>query len=155
MKCEFHRDHLKFLGMIVGNSLVKMDPKKVEAVTNWPEPRTRRELQSFLGFCNYYRRFIQDFTEIARPLHALTRKSKEEKEANEQRRTSGAVPIQWGDEEQKAFDLLKAAIAKEPVLGQPLDDAPFRVESDASDHALGGVLSQEVDGVWWPVTFYS
>lgn len=139
-KCKFHQSELKFLGVIVGGGQVRMDPSKVAAVTEWPTPTKRKELQSFLGFCNFYRRFIRDFSHVARPLHDLTKRD---------------VSFSWGVAEQSAFDTLKEMIATEPVLILPSQDDPFRVEADASDHALGGVLEQQVDGKWRPVAFLS
>jgi hypothetical protein len=117
-----------------------MDPAKVSAVANWPEPENKKELQSFLGFCNYYRRFIKDLSKIARPLHDLTKRD---------------VPFSWGVQQQQSFKTLKAAIISDPILTIPHDSAPWRVKSDCSDHALGGILSQEVDGKWLTVAFLS
>lgn len=139
-KCEFHSQEVKYLGLIVGNGEIRMDPSKVHAVSAWPVPTTRRELQSFLGFCNYYRRFILDFSKASRPLHDLTKRD---------------VPFNWGVEQQSAFETLKSQIISEPVLVMPEDNAPYRVECDASDHALGGVLSQHVGDKWRPVAFFS
>jgi hypothetical protein len=138
-KCQFSMPYLEYLGHIIGQGQLKMDGQKVAAVRDWPIPRNLRQLQSFLGFCNYYRRFIRDFSKIAKPLHHLT----------------GKVPWSWASAQQTAFDSLKSAICQEPVLAIPLPDAPFRVEADASDFALGAVLSQQVDSKWHPVAFRS
>ncbi|VDC05224.1 unnamed protein product, partial [Peniophora sp. CBMAI 1063] len=101
---------------------------------------TKRDLQSFLGFCNFYRRFIKDFSKIARPLHNLTKKD---------------VPWHWDTAQQTAFSELKEKITSEPVLALPRDEGQFRVEADASDYAVGAVLSQEQDGKWHPIAFLS
>ena len=120
--------------------LERMDPAKVKAVARWAVPTRKKELQSFLGFCNFYRRFIKDFSHIARPLHRLT----------------GDVPWEWGVEQQLAFEELKLRVTSEPVLIIPVDDSPFRVEADASDFATGAVLSQKAsDGKWHPVAYFS
>lgn len=74
-KCSFAQPTLTYLGSIIGEGKIRMDPKKVEAVKAWPVPTTLRQLQSFLGFCNYYRRFIRNFSKIARPLHDITGKA--------------------------------------------------------------------------------
>ena len=71
-KCEFHVSSITFLGFIVSEDNIQMDPTKVSAVTGWPTPSTRKQLQQFLGFANFYRRFIRNFSSVAAPLHALT-----------------------------------------------------------------------------------
>jgi hypothetical protein len=108
-KCEFEKTQVKYLGHIVGDGETRMDPAKVSAVANWPEPENKKELQSFLGFCNYYCRFIKDFSEIARPLHDLTKRD---------------VPFSWGVQQQHSFKTLKAAIISDPILTIPHDNAP-------------------------------
>jgi predicted sulfurtransferase len=74
-KCSFHKKEVKYLRVIVGNGKVKMDPTKVQALTNWPQPIMLKQLHSFLGFGNYYKDFIADYSRLARPLHELTKKS--------------------------------------------------------------------------------
>ena len=132
----------KYLGLVISENTVEMDPVKVSGVAEWPEPATKLELQSFLGFVNFYRRFIQDFSHHARPLFDLTK-------AN----TSWV----WEDEQRNAFLKLKSLITSAPVLASPDDSLPFRVEADSSDFATGAVLSQPspVDGKWHPVAFLS
>jgi hypothetical protein len=139
-KCKFEKTQVKYLGLIVGDGETRMDPAKVSAVANWPEPENKKELQSFLGFSNYYRWFIKDFSEIACPLHDLTKRD---------------VPFNRGVQQQHLFKTLKAAIIPDPILTTPHDNAPWRVESDCSDHELGSILSQEVDGKWLTVAFLS
>ena len=91
-KCTFESNYVDYLGIIVGNGTVRMDPKKVEAVKNWPTPQKKRDVQSFLGFCNFFRRFIHGFSEIARPLSSLT----------------GNSEWSWGKEQQSSFEKLKS-----------------------------------------------
>ena len=94
-----------------------------------------------MGFCNYYRSFIQNFSELAIPLNALTKKG---------------VDFQWGPEEQRAFDQLKQAITSEPMLAHPNMDKPFELEVDASDSTMGAVLlQQQSDGTKKPINFLS
>ena len=85
-------------------------------------PSNKRGVQEFLGFINFYRHFIKDFSKIARPLHELT----------------GKQPWKWGAEQQGAFDALKRCLCSEPILAIPRDNAPFRVEADCSQYAMGG-----------------
>ena len=118
-----------------------MDPVKVAGVRDWPTPTRLVEVQSFLGFCNFYRRFIKNFSRIAHPLHALQKKDAE---------------WRWGEEEKKAFAELQSAITSSPVLIHPSPNKPFKLETDSSDYASDAVLSQEgEDGKWHPVGFYS
>ena len=102
-KCTFESNYVDYLGIIVGNGTVRMDPKKVEAVKNWPTPQKKRDVQSFLGFCNFFRRFIRDFSKIARPLSSLT----------------GNSEWSWGKEQQSSFEKLKSRIADDVTLVIP------------------------------------
>ena len=117
---------MEYLGLVVSKGKVEMDAVKVEGVRKCPVPGTKNELQQFLGFINFYRRFIQDFASIAKPLHSLTGKSA------------------WvlGLEQQASFETLKQAVTAAPVLVFPTDKDQFRVEADSSDFATGAVLSQ-------------
>ena len=118
-----------------------MDPAKVRGVAEWPAPENLHDLQSFLGFTNFYRRFIRDYSRVARPLHDLTAKDRS---------------WSWGPEQEFAFDALKRAVTSEPVLVLPEVGFPFRLETDASDYACGAVLSQQQeDGRWLPVAYLS
>jgi hypothetical protein len=116
-----------------------MDPVKVKGITEWPVPKDRCELQSFLGFTNFYRRFIRDYDEIAQPLTALT----------------GKRDWQWKTEQQESFQRIKNLIASSAVLCLPTNDDQFRVKADASNCALGAVLSQFQGNKWHPVAFLS
>lgn len=138
-KCEFCKPEIPFLGMIIGHQEIRMDPKKTEAISEWPILKSKKEVQQFLGFCNFYRRFIKDFSKIARPLTQLT----------------GNVEFSWGTEEQQAFDVLKNALCSSPILSVYRNNLPLRVECDASDFALGAVLSQHQDEKWHPLAYYS
>lgn len=140
-KCEFHVPSTKYLGFVVSTHGLQVDQDKVTAVANWEAPGTVRGVQSFLGFCNFYRRFIRDYAKIARPLHLLTRKEQ---------------PFSWSPECQSAFDILKTKLISAPVLAHYDNTAPTKVETDASDDTLAGVLSQQTpDGLWHPVSYFS
>ena len=108
-------------------------------MTEWKTPTKVKDVESFLGFANFYRRFIKDFSHVAVPLNQL--KGKEE--------------WKWTEEEQNAFEELKQKITMQPVLALPRREEKFRVEVDVSGHAIGGVLSQEQEGKWKSVTFLS
>ena len=139
-KCDFHVEEVLYLGMIVGKHGIKMDPAKVAAVKEWVRPENVKDVQSFLGFANFYRRFIAGFSEVARPLTALT----------------GNIPWEWTEACQDAFENLKTLICTAPILALYDPDKECIVETDASDHVSAGVLSQpDTQGLLRPVAFFS
>ena len=130
-----------FLGVVIGPKGIEMEKEKVDGVLSWPEPKNVKDVRKFLGLANYYRRFIKDFTQVARSINMLMRKD---------------VKWQWGVEQQKAFDELKRVFTMKPVLAAPDLDKEFRVEADVSNYTTGGVLSIKCsDKMWRPVTFIS
>ena len=130
-----------FLGVVIGPKGIEMEKEKVDGVLSWPEPKNVKDVRKFLGLANYYRRFIKDFTQVARSINMLMRKD---------------VKWQWGVEQQKAFDELKRVFTMKPVLVAPDLDKEFRVEADVSNYTTGGVLSIKCsDKMWRPVTFIS
>ena len=141
-KCEFEKEQIEYLGLIISHNSVSMDPAKVAAVVDWPTPKNVRDVQSFLGFANFYRHFIEGFSRDARALFDLTKKD---------------TPFAWTPECASAFAALKERIISAPVLTLPNDRQPFRIKADSSDFASGGVLQQlsEDDGKWHPVAFLS
>ena len=140
-KCEFDRTEIEFLGYIITTTGIKMDPKKVDSITSWPQPKSVPDIQSFLGFCNFYRSFIADFTRIALPITRLLKQD---------------VQFHWDDAAQQAFDKLKSSFTSAPLLAHADPHQPFLLETDASDYAISGVLSQtQPDGSLHPVGFFS
>lgn len=126
-KCEFHQETIAFLGYVVSPGTIQMDQRKVKAVLEWPTPTNRRDLQSFLGFANFYRRFVRNFSTVAAPLTALT---------------STAVKFVWTTAAEEAFQELKGRFTSAPILIQPDPNRQFIVEVDASEVGVGAVLSQ-------------
>jgi len=126
-KCKFHWSQIKYLGLVISENKIEMDPVKVARVREWPTPENRTDVQAFIGFVNFYRRFIRDFSTIARPLFDLTCSDK---------------AWNWDAKEQKAFECLKMAVTTAPVLVSPQGSEPFRIEADSSDFTSGAVLSQ-------------
>src|SRR5258708_8374632 len=114
--------------LVISKDHVAMDPVKVQGVTDWPQPMKVKDVQSFIGFMNFYRRFIQNFSEIARPLHVLTWKLKN---------------WSWVTADQQAFDALKNAVTSTPMLASPSKSGLFRLQCDASTFATAAVLSQQ------------
>ena len=138
-KCEFEARETEYLGHIIGDGVVKMDPAKIAGVTEWPRPACKKDLQKFLGFVNFYRRFVSGFSKIAGPLHSLT----------------GQAEWTWGQEQEDAFEALKHAVTSAPVLCIPNDSDQFRVSCDASNYAVGAELMQKQDGKWRTIAFLS
>ena len=140
-KCDFHVKEVTYLGLIVTTKGVKMDPKKVDTVVNWPQPANVKDIQSFLGFANFYRRFIYGFSKLASPLTALTKKG---------------TPFEWSDKCQAAFEALKKAFTSDKVLMHFDPDRQIVVETDASDYVSGGILSQyDNERILRPVAYFS
>ena len=131
-KCCFNLPEVKYLGHVVGRDGVKVDPAKVSAVERWPRPETVTQVRSFLGFTNYFRRFVSGYAEMARPLHAVLHGARKKH-----------TKVVWNSECQKAFESLRESLVKAPVLAVPDFSRPFEVEADASDLCLGAVLLQE------------
>jgi hypothetical protein len=140
-KCKFDKREIEYLGLIIQEGQVTMDPVKVQAIASWPAPRTLHELRGFLGFANFYRRFIKDFSRLARPLNDLTKKD---------------TTWNWTPLCARAFHLLKQTFIQRPILTMWDPNRPTRLEVDASGFATGGVLLQHLnDNLWHPVTFRS
>ncbi|KAL0174051.1 hypothetical protein M9458_030019 [Cirrhinus mrigala] len=127
-ECEFHLDKISFLGYVISPEGVSMDEQKVNAVLNWPRPKTLKELQRFLGFSNFYRRFIRHFSTVAAPLAAMVKR--------------GTSRLTWSEPALQAFNDLRQRFTSAPVLHHPDPDKPFIVEVDASSTGVGAVLSQ-------------
>ena len=145
-KCSFFQDRVDFLGYVVSPEGVSMDPSRVLAVEEWPRPATYHDVQEFLGFANFYRRFIRGYSQIASPLSDLLKGSVNGRKYG---------PLEWSEGEEQAFRQLKAAFITAPVL-QHYDPAlRLRVETDASSYALAGILSQLFDSEWHPIAFWS
>jgi len=141
-KCEFHQKRIEYLGLVILENKVEMDPVKVARVCDWPTLENRTDMQVFIGFVNFYRHFIRDFSTIARPLFDLTHSDK---------------AWNWDTKEQEAFERLKTVVTTALVLVSPQDSEPFRIEADSSDFASGAVLSQQLPGEekWHLIAFYS
>ncbi|KAI2643052.1 Transposon Tf2-11 polyprotein [Labeo rohita] len=142
-KCEFHRPSVHFLGYIISAEGVQMDQGKVSVIQEWPQPLTVKELQRFLGFANFYRRFIKDYSTITAPLTSLLR--------------GKPKTICWNSSAHEAFRHLKKIFSTAPLLHHPDPELPFTVEVDASTTGAGAVLAQVVGDppLLHPCAFYS
>ena len=140
-KCSFYQSEVEYLGYLVSTVGVRMDPKKVSAVLDWPEPSSVHGLQVFLGFANFYRRFIRNYSKIAAPLTRLLKKD---------------TKYAFDAPARQAFRQLKTAFTTAPVLAHFCPDRPSTIETDASDFAIAAVISQpDADGVLHPIAFHS
>ena len=130
-KCTFFAKEVTFLGHVISSAGVLPDPANIDKVHSWPIPRNVTELRAFLGLCSYYRRFVKNFAHVAQPLHALTKKG---------------VPYVWSDECEHAFHALRTTLISPPLMSFPVFSEPFTLHTDASNFAIGAVLTQTLDG---------
>ncbi|GJT58905.1 putative reverse transcriptase domain-containing protein [Tanacetum coccineum] len=131
-KCEFWIPKVQFLGHVIDNKGIHVDPAKIESVKDWASPKTPTEIRQFLGLAGYYRRFIEGFSKIAKPMTKLTQKK---------------VKFEWGDKQEAAFQLLKQKLCSAPILALPEGSEDFIVYCDASIKGLGAVLMQR-EKIW-------
>ena len=130
-KCKLFQLKVKFLGSVVSAKGIEPDPDKLTAISEWLVPANLTELRAFVGLASYYRRHVEGFSDIAKPLSELTKKNQ---------------PFIWGPEQQTAFETLKDRLIKYPVLAPPLPEGKYIIDTDASDFAMGAVLQQEQHG---------
>ena len=140
-KCSFNQTLVEYLGLIISEGELCMDPVKLKAVKEWPWPKKIKDIQKFLGFCNFYRQFVQGYSTMAWPLFNLTKKD---------------TPWHWTQTEENMFTALQDALTSAPVLILPDYDKPFTLITDASDYATGSILEQDdALGQSHPIAFYS
>jgi len=140
-KCEFHSDSVEYLGYRLSPEGLTMSPDKIQTISDWPEPQKVKDIQSFLGFTNFYRRFIFNYSNIVVPLTRLTRKD---------------APWNFSEDCRHLFNALKHAFTTAPILTHFIPDTPIIVETNASDYAVASILSITcADGEIRPVTYYS
>ena len=143
-KCAFGLTELDFLGHVVSKDGIRPDPKKLQAIRDWPVPENVTTLRSFIGLATYYRRFVRNFSKIMAPLTDLLvgKVGKKDK-------------LAWGQIQTEAFENIKTALMTAPVVIAPNPQIPFTVTTDASDYAIGGVLSQLIDGIEHVIAYES
>uniref|UniRef100_A0A3B1IWP2 Gypsy retrotransposon integrase-like protein 1 n=1 Tax=Astyanax mexicanus TaxID=7994 RepID=A0A3B1IWP2_ASTMX len=152
-KCHFFRRSVRYLGHIVSEDGVETDPEKISALTTWPKPRNIRELKSFLGFTGYYRRFVKDYSKIARPLNDLTvgyipqkRRSRGKPHQLVDQDSGGPLQEKWNEKCDEAFNTLIEKLTTAPILGFANPHLPYVLHTDASVQGLGAALYQQQDG---------
>ena len=139
-KCSFHQLETNYLGFVFCGEGIKADEKKVEAIRSLPVPTCVREVRSFIGMCSYYRRFLQNFSQIAEPIIMLTRKY---------------AHFKWSDVHQKAFEFLKESLTTVPLLVYPDLSKAYVLYTYASDTCIGSCLTQECDRDEKPIHYFS
>jgi hypothetical protein len=139
-KCSFARTSIDFLGHIVSDQGISVNPKKIQAIMGWPRPQNVSELRSFLGLCSYYRRFVPNFSGTAAGMYTLLKKDQ---------------TFTWGEQQEESFTNLKQKLASTPVLTLPDPELPWIIASDASDKAIGAILMQDKGAGPQPVAFES
>jgi len=149
-KCYFFRSEVEFLGFLVSEHGIRMDPERVKTITEWKKypPQTFRDIQIFIGFCNFYRRFIYNFSHIVQPIQRLLHGMKNG-------RKPGLIGHEWQEPQQHAFERLIDCFTTAPILRHYDPRLPCRLETDASRAALAGVLSQRHKDGWHPIAFFS
>ncbi|GJS12611.1 putative reverse transcriptase domain-containing protein [Tanacetum coccineum] len=126
-KCEFWIPKVQFLGHVIDSQGIHVDPAKIESIKDWASPKSPTEIRQFLGLAGYYRRFIEGFSKIAKPMTKLTQKK---------------VKFEWGDKQETTFQLIKQKLCSAPILALPEGSEDFIVYCDASKKGLGAVLMQ-------------
>jgi hypothetical protein len=126
-KCEFAKQEIEYLGVIIGQNRICMDPGKLKGIADWPVPQNPTEVQQFLGFTGYYRYFVPNYSKIAWPLLDLTKKG---------------LIWHWEQPQHDAFEELKTKMCYSLVLTQPDFEEKFYLQTDASAYGVGAILSQ-------------
>ncbi|UYV68187.1 K02A2.6-like [Cordylochernes scorpioides] len=139
-KCQLFQKKVEFLGHTVSAKGIQTSESKILAIRDWPKPKDKHELRSFLGLCTYYRRFVEGFADIAAPLHRLT---------------EAKSTFHWNQDCENAFVTLKGGLCSSPVLVYPQPGMRFVLDTDASNSGIGAVLSQVQDGEERVIEYYS
>ncbi|GFS84133.1 retrovirus-related Pol polyprotein from transposon 17.6 [Trichonephila clavipes] len=141
-KCAFRKAQIKYLGHIIGSGKHEPDPEKTAVINNLPVPKTKKELRSVLGLCNYYREYIPKYSELVYPLTELTKK-----------RVPDSIP--WTEKHDSSFHLLKKALVEAPSLYSPVPDKLYAIHSDASQIGIAACLSQKCGDKCYPIAYAS
>ena len=139
-KCDLFKQQISYLVHVVSKEGVSTDPEKIKAVTEWPQTTTVTEVRSFLGFVSYYRRFIPNFSKVAKPLNKLLQNL--EGTPSQKKK----FKVCWGPEQQEAFETLQRLCTDSPILAYADFKAHFVLQTDASGDGLGAVLYQVLEG---------
>ena len=139
-KCAFFRTEVAYLGHIIGRDGVKPNPAKIVANRKFPQPRAVQAIRQFLGISGYYRRFIEDYAKLEKPLSNLLKKD---------------TKWEWGRSQRKNFRKIRRYLCNKPVLQYTDFNKPIELTTDASEHAVRATLTQEKDGVYMLIVYFS
>ena len=139
-KCEIMQTRVEYLGHFISQDGISVDNRKIDVIRQWPMPANTSDVRSFLGIASYYRKFVKHFAAIAMPLTDLLHKDN---------------VFRWQNAEQEAFEQLKMSLTTAPVLALPDPSKPFLVTTDASDYAIGAILSQDQGKGEQPIAYES
>ncbi|KAL7824273.1 hypothetical protein SRHO_G00342580 [Serrasalmus rhombeus] len=148
-KCKFFQKSVHYLGHVISEEGIQPDPGKVSAIKNWPKPTSVKELRSFLGFAGYYRRFVRDFSKLAKPLNDLLKgefSTRHKSSGHKHKSSSQALGGRWTQDCQNAFEVIVEKLTSAPVLGFADWKLPYVLHTDASTIGLGAALYQVQDG---------
>ena len=141
-KCQLGYDKVEFLGYTITGGTVGPKMSKITEIIEFNRPKTKKQVRSFLGMVNFYRRFIPSCAELSAPLSDLTKKG-------------GSNFVQWGEKQEEAFNKLKQLLSRAPILKLPNLELPYIIQSDASNTGIGASLFQEYEGVKHPICYIS
>lgn len=153
-KVQLAKETMPFLGHEVSAAGVKPDAERVRQLRTWSLPETVGDLSRFVGLATFYSRFVKNFAHHCAPLHAMLRPAPNAKTGSKAVKNS-KIPVAWNAQAKQSFENLKNAIADAALLAHPLQSAPLRLTTDASDFAIGGVVEQSNGSQWMPIAFYS
>jgi transposase InsO family protein len=157
-KCKFFKKRVLYLGHVVSEAGVEVDPEKTSALRKWPVPKNVAEVRRFLGFAGFYRRYIKDFSRIVKPMHALLAGSQlisSNSKGKKRKLKPKAGSWKWAEEQQSAFDKIRDLLTSAPILGYADYGLPFELHTDASIEGLGAILYQVQDGVQRVIAYAS
>jgi hypothetical protein len=139
-KCQFHVQEIEFLGYVLSPAGVAISKERIATILEWPVPKSVHDIQVFLGFANYYRRFIEGYSRVVTPITDLLRKGQK---------------FEWLDKAQTAFEALKVLFSNEPLLRHFDPELPIQLHTDSSGFAVSGIVSQRHEDLWHPVAYWS
>jgi hypothetical protein len=145
-KCKIAQTRIEYLSHIIENGTIRPSPRKTQALFQHKTPTTVSQLHKMHGLAAYYKRFVRNFSDIAKPIREAINECTQQKAKN---------IVNWNEQRQRAYDTIRQLLTNEPILRLPQFDKPFQVETDASDYGCGGVLTQEHDGTWHPIAYFS